>query len=69
MTAKQVIEMGLAYAGLSQRDLAQTLGWTPQLLNNRLKTGKFSVEEWESIAKAIGAELRLGFRFPDGKDV
>ena len=69
MTAKQVIEMGLAYAGLSQRDLAQKLGWTPQLLNNRLKTGKFSVEEWETIAKAIGAEFRIGFRFPDGKDV
>ncbi|MBR6705660.1 MAG: helix-turn-helix transcriptional regulator [Clostridia bacterium] len=68
MTAKQVIEMGLAYAGKSQRDLAQALGWTPQLLNNRIKTGKFSVEEWEAIAKAIGSDLRIGFRFPDGKE-
>lgn len=69
MTAKQVIEMGLAYAGMSQRDLAQAIGCTPQLLNNRLKTGKFSVEEWETIANALGANLILGFRFPDGKEV
>lgn len=69
MTAKQVIEMGLAYAGMSQRDLAKAIGCTPQLLNNRLKTGKFSVEEWETIAKAIGAKFKIGFHFPDGKDV
>lgn len=69
MTAKQVIDMGLAYAGMSQRDLAQKLGWSPQLLNNRIKTGKFSVEEWDTIAKAIGAEFVVGFKFPDGKIV
>lgn len=69
MTAKQIIEMGLAYAGISNRELADRLGWSPQVLCNRLKTGKFSVEEWNTIAKVIGAELRLGFHFPDGKDV
>ena len=67
MTAKQIIEVGLAYAGMSQRDLALKLGWSPQLLNNRMKTGKFSIEEWETVAKALGAELCLGFKFPDGK--
>ena len=69
MTAKQLIEMGLAYAGLSQRDLAERLNWSPQLLNNRLKTGKFSVEEWEMFAKAMGAELQIAFKFPDGRIV
>lgn len=69
MTAKQVIDMGLAYAGMTQRDLAKEIGWSPQLLNNRIKTGKFSVEEWEAFAKAIGAEFVIGFKFPDGKTV
>ena len=68
MNAKQVIAMGLAYAGITNKELADRVGWSPQVLSSRLKTGKFSVEEWEAIAKAIGAELRIGFRFPDGKE-
>ena len=68
MTVRQVIDMGRAYAGITNAELAYRLGWTPQIFSNRLKTGKFSVEEWEQIAKALGAELRLGFKFPDGKE-
>ena len=69
MTAKQLIEMAQAYAGLSSAELARRLGWSPQLLNKRIKTGKFTAEEWKDIADALGAELMLGFRFPDGKEV
>ena len=69
MTAKQLIDMALGYAGMTQRELAQRLGWTPQLLNNRIKTGKFSVEEWETIANAIGAKMKICMVFPDGKEV
>ena len=46
MTAKQVIEMAVVYAGISNSELARRLGWSPQLLNKRLNTGKFTVEEW-----------------------
>ena len=67
MTAKQVVSMGLAYAGITNTELADRLGWTRQLLSNRLRTGKFSVEEWEKIAEALGATLHIGFDFPDGK--
>ena len=69
MTARQKIEMALAYAQLTKTDLASRLNWSPQLLNKRLNTGKFSVEEWEQIGKAIGAECLVLFRFPDGKEV
>lgn len=65
MTAKQFIEMGLGYAGMSQRQLADKLGWTPQQLSNRLATGKFTLDEWETIARAMGAELAIGLRFGD----
>lgn len=67
MTAKQLIEMAQAYAGISSAELARRLGWSPQLLNKRVKTGKFSAEEWKQIADALGADFLLGFRFPDGK--
>jgi len=69
MTAKQLIEMAQAYAGISSAELARRLGWSPQLLNKRIKTGKFSLEEWQQIADALGAELNIGFKFPDGKSV
>lgn len=69
MTAKQVIEMGTAYAEISNAELARRLGWSPQILNNRMVTGKFSVDEWQRIAEALGAKLNIGFTFSDGKTV
>lgn len=69
MTAKQHIEMGIAYCGITNAELARRLGWSPQLLNKRLNTGKFTVEEWQRIAEALGAEYRATFIFPDGKSV
>ena len=69
MECKQFVKIATATAGITQADLAARLGWSPQLLNNRLKTGKFSLEEWQRIAAAMGADLLIGFQFPDGKSV
>lgn len=69
MTAKQVIEMALAYQGITNSEFARRLGWSPQLLNKRLTTGKFTVDEWDLIGKALGAKSRVGFIFPDGKEI
>ena len=69
MTAKQIIEMALAYAGISNAELARRLEWSPQLLNKRLSTGKFTVEEWQKIGAALGAASKVGFVFPDGKEI
>ena len=69
MTAKQVVEMAVAYAGITNSELARRLGWSPQLLNKRLNTGKFTVEEWVQIGESLGAKARVGFDFPDGKEI
>lgn len=69
MTAKQIVEMAVAYCGITNAELARRLDWSPQLLNKRLNTGKFTVEEWETIGKALGATARIGFVFPDGREV
>ena len=66
MTARQIIEMGVAYCGITNSELARRLGWSPQLLNKRLNTGKFTVEEWEKIGEALGANVKISFHFPDG---
>lgn len=66
MTAKQVVEMALAYKGMSNSELARNLGWSPQLLHKRLNTGKFTVEEWEQIGTAMGGKFICHFEFPNG---
>lgn len=69
MTAKQLIDMACAYAGISKSELARRLGWSAALLNNRTNTGKFSLEEWKKIGEAVGADATVIFRFPDGKEI
>ena len=66
MTARQIIEMAVAYCGITNSELARRLEWSPQLLAKRLNTGKFTVEEWQRIAAALGAEAKIGFAFPNG---
>ena len=69
MTARQVVEMAVAYCGITNSELARRLDWSPQLLNKRLNTGKFSVEEWERIGDALGAKAKIAFQFPDGTEI
>ena len=69
MTMAQKIKMALANAGLSEAELARRLDMSPQALHQRIKTGKFTVAELESIAQAVGARYTFGFTFEDGTTV
>ena len=69
MEAKQLVQMALAYKGMSSSDLARSLDWSPQLLHKRLSVGKFTLEEWEKIGQALGATAGVVFRFDDGKEI
>ncbi|MBQ2786045.1 MAG: winged helix-turn-helix domain-containing protein [Oscillospiraceae bacterium] len=68
MTARQIIEMAVAYCGITNSELARRLDWSPQLLNKRLNTGKLTVEEWETIGKALGGSVKIRFVI-DGNEV
>ncbi len=69
MTTKQIIEMALAYKDMTKAELATKLGWSRQTLNARVNTGKFSVEEWETIGAAMGATVQITFTFPNGEAI
>ena len=69
MTVVQKIKMALAYKDMSMAELARRLEIPPQLLNKRLKTGKFTAEELETIAQAMGARYTFGFVFEDGTEI
>ena len=65
MTLSQKIKMALAYKGMSEAELARTIGTSPSAFNQRMKTGKFSSDEMNKIAEALGAEYYFGFQFSD----
>lgn len=60
-TVSQIIEKALVEARITKTQLAAKLGMSPQVLSQRLKTGKFSYQELQAIAIAMGAKLELSF--------
>ncbi len=58
--------MACTVAGISKTELAKRIGMTQPAFSQRLKTGKFSDEDFNNIAKALGAKYYSGFDFPDG---
>ena len=69
MTISQKIKMALAYKGMSEAELARSIGTSPSAFNQRMKTGKFSSEDLEQIAMALDATYFFGFEFKDGTKV
>ena len=69
MECRQFIKIATATAGITQAELSKRLNMSPQLFNQRIATGKFTLEEWQRIAAALGADFLIGFQFPDGKSV
>ena len=69
MTVPQKIKMALAYKNMSESELARAIGTSPQAFNQRMKTGKFTSEDLQRIAEAMGAEYFFGFKFEDGTQI
>lgn len=66
MTIEQKLKMALAYAGVSQAELARRIGTTPSNLNQKVKRNTLTNEEMEQIATALGGNWRAEFVFADG---
>lgn len=69
MTVSQKIKMALAFKNMSEAELARQINTSPSAFNQRMKTGKFTSEELEKIAAALGAVYSFSFRFPDGTEI
>ncbi len=63
------IKMAEVYAKITETELAKRIGTSPQAFNQRMKTGKFSSDDLDKIATAMGAEFVCHFRFPDGTEI
>ena len=61
------IKAAIAYAGSSQRKVAEKLGTTAANFNLKLKRGTFSDAELAAIAEVLGCQfIPAAFEFPDG---
>lgn len=63
------IKNALVYAGMTITDLGKKMGITQQAISKRLKTGKFTQDELESIASMIGCKYVSEFVFEDGTKI
>lgn len=69
MTITKKLKMAIAYAGISEAELARRIGTTPAAFNQRMKTGKFSDEDLDKIGKALGAAITMTIEFSDGTKI
>lgn len=69
MNTEKSIRGAVAYAGMSQADIAEAMNMTRSNFSQRLKGRGFKDEELERIAEIIGAEYVARFRFPDGTEI
>lgn len=56
-----VIEKMLIQTGTKKKDVARYLGMSPENFSARLKTGKFTYDELQRIAAAMGCQLNFDF--------
>lgn len=54
---------------ISLAEMARRLNKTPQAFNQKMKRGKFSIEELLDIALVSGCELKCEFIYPNGDKV
>ena len=69
LSIQKKIEIARTIAGIDKTELARRMGMSIQALNQRLKTGKFSDEDFKNISKALGCTYKSGFYFSDGNKV
>lgn len=69
MDIPKKIRIACAAQEISLSELARRLETTPQNLSGRLKVGKFTGEELERIAQALGGTVELSFTLPDGTKI
>lgn len=69
MDAERLIKTCCAAQGLTVSEVAEKFGTSQQNFSKRLKVGRFTLQEWESIAQCLGVQFDIGFILPDGRRI
>lgn len=65
ITIAEKIKIASIHAGVPLVEIAKSFGISQSGFSQRMKTGKFTLEELERIAKIFGCEYVSFFRFDD----
>lgn len=66
ITLQQKIKVACSEAGISLTELGNRMGMSQASISKRIKTGKFTQEELEEMARIMGCEWKSGFYFKNG---
>ena len=69
LTIGEKISIIMKRQGITMTELAASTGQTRQNLTNKMKRDNFSEKEAREMARALGVELEIAFRFSDGSSL
>lgn len=69
LTASEKIKIIIKRKNMTMGDLADSLGISRQNLSNKMSRDNFSEKDLREIAAALGAEVTVKFKFPDGTEI
>lgn len=69
MRIDEQLKMLCLKSGISLSEMARRLRKTPQAFCQKMKRGKFSIDELAEIALVSGCELKCVFIYPNGEQV
>ena len=69
LTVAEKIKILMKRRGMTMTELAAATGQTRQNLSNKLARDNFSVSDMQALAEALGCEVSIEFRLPDGTTI
>lgn len=66
LTVGEKIKIIMKRKGVSMTELAEKVGQSRQNLSNKMTRDNFTEKDVREIAAALGCEVVVEFRFPDG---
>ena len=69
MQIDEQIKMLCVKSNISLAEMARRLNKTPQAFNQKIKRGKFTLEELSDIALISGCDLKCSFVYPNGEKI
>nr|DAV28131.1 MAG TPA: helix-turn-helix domain protein [Caudoviricetes sp.] len=69
ITLQQKIKIACIEADISLTELGSKMGMSQASISKRVKTGKFTQEELETMAEIMGCKYESAFVFPNGNRI
>ena len=69
ITLQQKIKIACIEADISLTELGSKMGMSQASISKRVKTGKFTQEELETMAEIMGCKYESFFVFPNGNRI